>query len=106
MNLLDDTPVIPGDTRPTFEHGGQARQVLNDAEEDLRDWRLEVDDVRISSHMLDSNLMPNAQNDTSYEEEEETIYADAPNAQTNPANMSGGRGPSGGQTAQAAPVQA
>ncbi|KFY87090.1 hypothetical protein V498_07297 [Pseudogymnoascus sp. VKM F-4517 (FW-2822)] len=73
LNLLDDTPVIPGDTRPQFEHGDQARQILNDAEEDLRDWRLEADDVPISNQ-LDSNLMPTsgggAVADTRYEEGE------------------------------------
>lgn len=74
LNLLDDTPVIPGDTRPPFEHGNQARQILNDAEEDLRDWRFEADDVPISNHMLDPNLMPTGGSggiaDASYEEEE------------------------------------
>lgn len=72
LNLLDDTPVVPGDVRPQFEHGAQARQVLNDAEEDLRDWRLEVDDVHIASHLLDSNLMPTGVSvaGTSYTEEE------------------------------------
>lgn len=72
MNLLDDTPVIPGDTRPQFENGDQARQILNDAEEDLRDWRLDVDDVPISTSQLDSNLMPGrgVGTDTSYEDEE------------------------------------
>lgn len=72
LNLLDDTPVIPGDTRPQFEHVNQARQILNDAEEDLRDWRLDADDVPISNQ-LDSNLMPSsgrAVADSSYEEEE------------------------------------
>ncbi|KFH42987.1 Sphingolipid long chain base-responsive protein-like protein [Hapsidospora chrysogenum ATCC 11550] len=39
LNLLDDSPVVPGDTRAAYEHGGQARQILNDAEDDLRDWR-------------------------------------------------------------------
>ena len=41
MHLLDDTPVVPGDTRPAYASGHQARQVLNDAEDDLRDWRPE-----------------------------------------------------------------
>lgn len=73
LNLLDDTPVIPGDTRPQFENGNQARQILNDAEEDLRDWRLEADDVPLSNQ-IDSNLMSTsggaAYTDNSYEDEE------------------------------------
>jgi len=35
--------MVPGDQRPAYEHGSQARQILNDAEDDLRDWRPEVD---------------------------------------------------------------
>ncbi|KAK1657170.1 sphingolipid long chain base-responsive protein LSP1 [Colletotrichum godetiae] len=44
LHLLDDTPVVPGDMRPTYHHAQQARQILNDAEDDLRDWRPEQDD--------------------------------------------------------------
>ncbi len=33
---------MPGDTRAGYEHAAQARQILNDAEDDLRNWRLEV----------------------------------------------------------------
>lgn len=40
MQLLDDTPVVPGDARPAYSNASQARQILNDAEDDLRDWRL------------------------------------------------------------------
>jgi len=42
LKLLDDTPVVPGDVRPAYEGGAQARQILNDAEDDLRDWRPDV----------------------------------------------------------------
>lgn len=42
LTLLDDTPVVPGDIRPAYEHSAQARQILNDAEDDLRDWRPET----------------------------------------------------------------
>ncbi|KAI1075721.1 ubiquinone biosynthesis hydrox [Whalleya microplaca] len=38
LNLLDDTPVTPGDRRRAYENGGAARQVLNDAEDDLKSW--------------------------------------------------------------------
>jgi len=43
LELLDDSPVVPGDTRTAYESGSQARQILNDAEDDLRDWRPETD---------------------------------------------------------------
>ena len=58
VNLLDDTPVVPGDTRPAFEHAAQARQVLNDAEEDLREWAPNLEPVNSSATELGSNLMP------------------------------------------------
>ena len=35
--------MVPGDRRPVYEQGSQARQILNDAEDDLRDWRPEAD---------------------------------------------------------------
>ncbi|KUI66699.1 Sphingolipid long chain base-responsive protein LSP1 [Cytospora mali] len=44
LHLLDDTPVVPGDQRHPYAHAGQARQILNDAEDDLRDWQPESDD--------------------------------------------------------------
>lgn len=44
LSLLDDTPVVPGDTRPQYSDASQARQILNDCEDDLRDWRPENED--------------------------------------------------------------
>jgi hypothetical protein len=41
LSLLDDSPVVPGDTRVPYEHGALARQILNDAEDDLREWQPE-----------------------------------------------------------------
>ena len=58
LNLLDDTPVVPGDTRPAFEHAAQARQVLNDAEEDLRDWQPNLEPVHSTAGNMGPNLMP------------------------------------------------
>ncbi|KAI9835967.1 MAG: hypothetical protein M1837_003557 [Sclerophora amabilis] len=60
LNLLDDTPVVPGDTRPAFEQGHQARQILNDAEDDLRDYRPELEPVTSTATALEGNLMPAA----------------------------------------------
>lgn len=33
--------MVPGDVRPEYPHASQARQILNDAEDDLREWRLD-----------------------------------------------------------------
>lgn len=59
LNLIDDTPVVPGDIRAPYEHTPQARQILNDAEDDLRDWQPELEDVR-SNAQLENNLMPSS----------------------------------------------
>jgi len=59
LALLDDTPVVPGDTRPTYDLERDARQILADAEEDLRNWTLELEEVPINAY-LDSNAMPSA----------------------------------------------
>ncbi|MCJ1326649.1 hypothetical protein MMC10_003314 [Thelotrema lepadinum] len=58
LNLLDDTPVVPGDTRPPFEGAAQARQVLNDAEEDLREWQPSLEEVQMQSTGMGNNMMP------------------------------------------------
>jgi len=44
VSLLDDEPVVPGDTRRSYNNGGQSRQVLNDAEDDLKNWTLQLED--------------------------------------------------------------
>lgn len=43
LALLNDAPVVPGDNKLPYEHGAQARQILNDAEDDLRDWQPETE---------------------------------------------------------------
>lgn len=65
LMLLDDTPVVPGDVRPTYEHGNQARQILNDAEDDLRDWTLNLAEVPTHGS-LDNNLMPSSASEQHY----------------------------------------
>jgi len=39
LDYIDDTPVVPGDARQSYEHELEARGVLEDAENDLRNWR-------------------------------------------------------------------
>ncbi|POR33217.1 Inorganic pyrophosphatase [Tolypocladium paradoxum] len=45
LSLLDDTPVVPGDARQPYAGGQQARQVLNDCEDDLRDWQQDQEET-------------------------------------------------------------
>lgn len=58
LNLVDDTPVVPGDTRPAFQHSHQARQILNDAEEDLREWTPNLEPISSNATDMGVNLMP------------------------------------------------
>ncbi|KAI2473673.1 putative sphingolipid long chain base-responsive protein [Annulohypoxylon bovei var. microspora] len=44
LELLDDSPVTPGDARRAYENGAAARQVLNDAEDDLKAWEKNADE--------------------------------------------------------------
>lgn len=58
MNLVDDTPIVPGDTHPVFEGAEAARQVLNDAEDDLRNYELHVEPIQSFSGNLGVGAMP------------------------------------------------
>ncbi|KAK6361419.1 hypothetical protein TWF730_005148 [Orbilia blumenaviensis] len=57
LALLDDTPVVPGDARPAYDLERDARQILADAEEDLRNWTLELEEVPTNAS-LDAGAMP------------------------------------------------
>jgi len=43
LNYIDDTPVVPGDARQAYDHEPLARQILEDAENDLRGWEPSVE---------------------------------------------------------------
>lgn len=45
LNFIDDSPVVPGDARQAYEHEFEARQVLEDAENDLRGWESTVEPI-------------------------------------------------------------
>lgn len=60
MNLVDDTPIVPGDVHPAFAEGEAARQVLNDAEDDLRRYQLDVEPIHSKAGNLGLGAMPGA----------------------------------------------
>lgn len=56
--MLDDTPLVPGDTRRAYDGAEQARQVLNDAEQDLRAWEPSLEPIPSAAAGMGVNLMP------------------------------------------------
>ncbi|RAR03243.1 protein transport protein sec24 [Stemphylium lycopersici] len=60
LNLVDDTPIVPGDAHPAFAEGETARQVLNDAEDDLRRYQLDVEPIHSNAGNLGVGAMPGA----------------------------------------------
>jgi hypothetical protein len=58
LNLLDDTPIVPGDTRAGFEEIETARQVLNDAEDELRSWQPNLEPIHSNAGSLGAGAMP------------------------------------------------
>lgn len=48
LNLLDDTPIVPGDKPPIYDKEREAREILKDAEDGIKDWREDFEEVCIS----------------------------------------------------------
>ncbi|KIH88367.1 sphingolipid long chain base-responsive protein [Sporothrix brasiliensis 5110] len=63
LKLLDDTPVVPGDSRAAYQYSGQARQILNDAEDDLREWQPEINDDEAETNGHEGNITGNVRHD-------------------------------------------
>ncbi|KAL1597239.1 hypothetical protein SLS60_008821 [Paraconiothyrium brasiliense] len=61
LNLLDDTPIVPGDTHPEFANGEHARQILNDAEDGLRNWQPNIEPIHSTAGSLGVGAMPGAE---------------------------------------------
>ena len=65
LNLLDDTPVVPGDSHPPFDRAEEARELLNLAEDELRSWEPSYEPITSSAGGLGNNAMPGGSVDTS-----------------------------------------
>ncbi|KAL4784305.1 Eisosome component PIL1-domain-containing protein [Aspergillus varians] len=49
LNCLDDTSVVPGDEPKVYAHGDEAKQIIEDAERELRSWERNLEPVQIES---------------------------------------------------------
>ncbi|KAI5846789.1 Eisosome component PIL1-domain-containing protein [Tricharina praecox] len=58
LNLLDDSPVVPGETLPPFEYEREARQIILDAEEELKEWSLNIqEELTTNAHVVDGGVV-------------------------------------------------
>ncbi|KAJ9247824.1 hypothetical protein DTO207G8_7827 [Paecilomyces variotii] len=77
LNLLDDTPVVPGDPRQPYERGNEARQILEDADNELRAWEPHVEPVERGGELA-PNLMPGSANQQGEQAEDTILGTPAP----------------------------
>lgn len=71
--MLDDTPIVPGEERRGFEFADQARDVLNDAEGQLRGWSPSVAPIQSNAGKLGVNAMPGDQHGSTENPNEATL---------------------------------
>ena len=89
LNLLDDTPVVPGDVRQPFEHGNEARTILADAEQDLQAWEPRLEPIHSNAGGLGTGAMPTGESSTRGTSEMTESYAPAPTAEKPAAEAQG-----------------
>jgi len=83
LNLVDDTPIVPGDVHPAFSHAETAREVLNVAEDELRAWTPNVEPIHTNAGNLGTNAMPSAPVSTAqHSEQQYTQQAEYPTQQS------------------------
>lgn len=75
LNLVDDTPIAPGDVHPAFAEVEAARQVLTDAEDDLRNYQLDIEPIPSNAGTLGVGAMPGVASPTSTSMPEQSVYA-------------------------------
>ena len=75
VDLLDDTPVVPGDQRQEFSGSANARQVLSDAEQELQQWQPSLEPINSSAGGLGANLMPSDETTTNASDVEQREMA-------------------------------
>jgi hypothetical protein len=57
VNMLDDTPIVPGQDREPFTGAEGGKDILNDAETSLRGWSLEVEPIHSNAGKIGTNAM-------------------------------------------------
>ncbi|KAJ5564261.1 hypothetical protein N7513_000503 [Penicillium frequentans] len=63
LNFIDDSPVVPGDSRRAYDNEFEARAVLEDAEADLRAWHSTVEPITSSADVQANGHADHVQDD-------------------------------------------
>ncbi|KAK7712033.1 hypothetical protein SLS57_007908 [Botryosphaeria dothidea] len=58
LNLLDDSPIVPGEAHPTYANESTGRDILNDAEDELRAWQPAYAPITSNAANLGAGAMP------------------------------------------------
>jgi len=78
LEMLDDTPVVPGDAHQPFPHAEAARDILNEAEDELRNWGPSVAPIQSSAGNLGTNAVPGQMAQEHHHHHQEQSYAQEP----------------------------
>ena len=58
VNLVDDTPIVPGNSHQAFDGNEKARLILDNAEEDLKNWHPTHEVIRSNASSMAAGAMP------------------------------------------------
>lgn len=62
LHYIDDTPIVPGDQREGYEHADASKNVIEEAENDLRSWQRSDEPIPTSAGEITDNLLPASAN--------------------------------------------
>lgn len=76
LELLDDAPVTPGETRPAYDGYDASKQIIVDAEAALNEWTLDSAQVKPSLSFKQDEYIPEEEYEEEYIEPEEGDVAE------------------------------
>lgn len=76
LQLLDDAPVTPGETRPAYDGYEASKQIIVDAEHALTEWTMDYAQVKTNYSLRNDNYDDDDDEYINEEEEEDVEYLD------------------------------
>ncbi|CAI8493050.1 unnamed protein product [Hanseniaspora opuntiae] len=76
LELLDDSPVVPGETRPAYDGYEASKQIIVDAEQALSNWTLDTAQIKPTLSFTGGQYYEDEEVPEE-EEEEQEVYEEA-----------------------------